>query len=166
MVPDKKPITILIIDDDEIVCYMAKTILEDNLRCEVLTAFSGMDGIDMMIENTVHLVLLDVAMSGWSGFKTLSVIRDKVLLRDIPVIMLTSAADRGSVIKALKLGVADYIRKPFLPEELVARVSKVIREYWQEESIVVWSQSIDYYFNTFCGSENHPCEIAGKQNLG
>ena len=68
MVPDKKPITILIIDDDEIVCYMAKTILEDNLRCEVLTAFSGMDGIDMMIENKVHLVLLDVAMSGWSGF--------------------------------------------------------------------------------------------------
>lgn len=105
-------------------------------------------------------------MSGWSGFKTLSVLRDKVLLRDIPVIMLTSAADRGSVIKALKLGVADYIRKPFLPEELVARVSKVIREYWQEESIDVWSQSIDYYFNTFCGSENHPCEITGKQNLG
>lgn len=54
MVPDKKPITILIIDDDEIVCYMAKTILEDNLRCGVLTAFSGMDGIDMMIENKVH----------------------------------------------------------------------------------------------------------------
>ena len=136
MAPDKTTINILIIDDDEIVCHMAKTILEDNLRCEVLTAHSGMDGVDMMIENEVHLVLLDVAMSGWDGFKTLSIIRDKVLLRKIPVIMLTASADRGSVIKALELGVVDYLRKPFLPEELVTRVSKVIWEYGQEESFV------------------------------
>ena len=156
MAPDKTTINVLIIDDDEIVCHMAKTILEDNLRCEVLTALSGMDGIDMMIKNTVHLVLLDVAMSGWSGFKTLSVIRDKVLLRDIPVIMLTSSADRGSVIKALKLGVADYIRKPFLPEELVTRVSKVLWEYWQEESLDVLSWGIDHFFCNSCSSKYRP----------
>ena len=133
MMLDKKPITVLVIDDDEFIREMAKTALEEYLQYEVLTAPSGMDGVDMLIKNTVHLILLDVAMPGWTGFKTLSVIRDNVLLKNIPVIMLTASAERESVIKASQYGVEDYIRKPFQSEELVNRVSKLIWERWQEK---------------------------------
>lgn len=135
MTSGKNAITVLIIDDDDFTRQTAKSILEENLQYEVLTAPSGMDGVDKLFQNTVHLILLDVAMPGWDGFKTLSVIRDNALLRNIPVIMLTASADRDSVIKASQFGVEDYIRKPFVPEDLVGRVSKAIWEHWQEESL-------------------------------
>lgn len=134
MASEKSPITVLVIDDDEFFREMAKKALKEYLQYEVLTAPSGMDGVDMLIKNTVHLILLDVAMPGWSGFKTLSVIRDNVLLKNIPVIMLTASAERESVIKASQYGVENYIRKPFQPQEFVNRVSKVVWEHWQEES--------------------------------
>ncbi len=135
MASDKNAITVLIIDDDDFVREMAKTILKEQLQYEVLEAPSGMDGVDVLIKNKVHLILLDVAMPGWDGFKTLSVIREHVVLKKIPIIMLTASAERESVIKASQYGIADYIRKPFVPEELVSRVSKVVWENWQEESI-------------------------------
>lgn len=143
MTSGKNAITVLIIDDDDFTRQTAKSILEENLQYEVLTASSGMDGVDKLFQNTVHLILLDVAMPGWDGFKTLSVIRDNALLKNIPVIMLTASADRDSVIKASQFGVEDYIRKPFVPEDLVGRVSKAIWEHWQEESLDSLSLGID-----------------------
>ena len=143
MTSNKNVITVLVIDDDDFNRQMAKTILEENLQYEVLTAASGMDGVEVLFQNTVHLILLDVAMPGWDGFKTLSVIRDNVLLKNIPVIMLTASADRDSVIKASQFGVEDYIRKPFVPEDLISRVSKVVWEHWQEESLDSLSLGID-----------------------
>ena len=143
MTSNKNVITVLVIDDDDFNRQMAKTILEENLQYEVLTAASGMDGVEVLFQNTVHHILLDVAMPGWDGFKTLSVIRDNVLLKNIPVIMLTASADRDSVIKASQFGVEDYIRKPFVPEDLISRVSKVVWEHWQEESLDSLSLGID-----------------------
>lgn len=143
MISNGNAITILVIDDDDFCRQMAKDILEDNLQYEVLTAPSGMDGVDMLFQNKVHLILLDVAMPGWDGFKTLSVIRENPTLQKIPVIMLTAAADRGSVIKASQYKVDDYIRKPFVPEELISRVSKAIWEHWQEESLDSLSLELD-----------------------
>ncbi len=143
MAAEKSAITILIIDDDDFTRHTATTILKENLPYDVLTAPSGMDGVDVLKKSTVHLVLLDVAMPGWDGFKTLSVIRETPLINKIPVIMLTAAADRGSIIKASQYKVEDYIRKPFQPEELVSRVSKAIWEHWQEASLDTLSLDLD-----------------------
>ena len=144
-----KEITILVIDDDEFCREMAQMILEENFPYKILTAPSGMDGVDMLIKNTVHLILLDVAMPGWDGFKTLSVIRENILLKKIPVIMLTASADRDSIIKASQFGVDDYIRKPFEPENLVSRVSKAIWDHWQEESLDTLGSSLDDLLKDF-----------------
>jgi DNA-binding response OmpR family regulator len=149
MMSNGKEITILVIDDDEFCREMAQMILEENFPYKILTAPSGMDGVDMLIKNTVHLILLDVAMPGWDGFKTLSVIRDNVLLKKIPVIMLTASADRDSIIKASQFGVDDYIRKPFEPENLVSRVSKAIWDHWQEESLDTLGSSLDDLLKDF-----------------
>ena len=135
MISSGNPITVLIIDDDDFTRQMAKEILKEKLSYTVLTAASGKEGVNMLYLNKVHLILLDVAMPIWDGFKTLSVLHEKELLKNIPVIMLTAAADRDSVIKASQYGVKDYIRKPFVPEELVSRVSKAIWENYQDESL-------------------------------
>ena len=154
MTSGKKGITVLIIDDDDFVREMAKTILKEQLQYEVLEAPSGMDGVDVLIKNKVHLILLDVTMPGWDGFKTLSVIREHVVLKKIPIIMLTASAERESVIKASQYGIADYIRKPFVPEELVSRVSKVVWENWQEESIDSLGLDVDDLLKGLGGLDN------------
>lgn len=141
MTRGKNGITILIIDDDEFTRQKTTMILKDNFPYDVLTASSGKDGVEALLHNKVHLILLDVTMPGWSGFKTLSIIRE--MLEGIPVIMLTASADRDSIIKASQYKVEDYIRKPFAPEELVNRVSKAIWENWQEESLDTLSLDIE-----------------------
>ena len=142
MIPENE-FTILIIDDDEINCEMAKTILERNFPYRILLAYSGRSGLELMLQHEVHLVLLDVTMPGWDGFRTLSAIRAEEQLKDIPVIMLTASADRLSVVKASEGGVVDYIKKPFLPEELVSRVAKAIWTNWQQDGFDMLTKDIE-----------------------
>ena len=100
MILEDKSITVLIIDDDEINRQMAEMILKKNFTYQILTAESGMSGYELMQHHTVHLVLLDVSMPVWDGIKTLQFIRSNEKLKNTPVIMLTAAADRETVVKA------------------------------------------------------------------
>ena len=142
MVRNSKKYTVLIIDDDEINRQMADTILTRKLPYEILLAQSGMQGVEMLHQHDVNLILLDVTMPVWDGFKTLSVIRKDEKLRHIPVILLTASADRTTVVKASEHGVVDYIKKPFLPDDLVSRVAKAIWENWEQSGIEALQQDI------------------------
>ena len=133
MILDSKFITVLVVDDDEINRTMASMILKKKLPYKVLTAESGMRAIEIMAANKVNLVLLDIDMPIWDGFKTLEIMRSEKKMQDIPVIMLTAAADLATVVKANDYGIREYIRKPFMPEDLVERVAKVIWEKWQNQ---------------------------------
>ena len=110
-------------------------ILTKKLPYKIITAESGMRCVELMHQYQVNLVLLDVDMPVWDGFKTLAVIRTDPKLKDTPVIMLTAAADLGSVVKANEYGIQDYIKKPFLPDELADRVAKVIWDNWQQQGV-------------------------------
>ena len=135
MVLDSKNITVLMVDDDEINRQMAEMILTKKLPYKVITAESGMRCIELMHQFDVNLVLLDVDMPVWDGFKTLAAIRTDKKLKDTPVIMLTAAADLGSVVKANEYGIQDYIKKPFLPDDLADRVAKVVWDNWQQKGV-------------------------------
>ena len=143
MILEDKSITVLIIDDDEINRQMAEMILKKNFTYQILTAESGMSGYELMQHHTVHLVLLDVSMPVWDGIKTLQFIRSNEKLKNTPVIMLTAAADRETVVKASSYGVKDYIRKPFLPEELTSRVAKVIWDNWLQQDFDSLESDLD-----------------------
>ena len=143
MILEDKSITVLIIDDDEINRQMAEMILKKNFEYRILTAESGMRGYELMQNQTVHLVLLDVSMPVWDGLKTLQFIRSNEKLKNTPVIMLTAAADRETVVKASSYGVKDYLRKPFLPDELTARVAKAIWENWLQQDFDSLESDLD-----------------------
>ncbi len=143
MILEDKNITVLVIDDDEINRQMAEMILKKNFTYQVLTAESGMSGYELMQHHTVHLVLLDVSMPVWDGIKTLQFIRSNEKLKNTPVIMLTAAADRETVVKASSYGVKDYLRKPFLPDELTARVAKVIWDNWLQQDFDSLESDLD-----------------------
>jgi len=118
--------TILIVDDDEMNIVMAKSILEMKVRAEILTTTSGSAclGILRQRQKPVDLILLDIAMPGMDGLQTLTAIRNDPSLRDSKVIFLTAAADKETIVKASQLKIADYVKKPFVPEDLIARVEK------------------------------------------
>ena len=118
--------TILIVDDDEMNIVMAKSILEMKVRAEILTTTSGSAclGILRQRQKPVDLILLDIAMPGMDGLQTLAAIRNDPSLRDSKVIFLTAAADKETIVKASQLKIADYVKKPFVPEDLISRVEK------------------------------------------
>ena len=115
---------ILVIDDDEINLQMAKMILEKKLPCRVITCDNGIQGIEIMQRQYVRLVLLDIVMPFFDGIQTLEKIRQDPKLKNMPVMMLTASADKKHIAKAIQLGIKDYVKKPFMPEDLVSRVSK------------------------------------------
>ena len=119
---------ILVIDDDEMNLQIAKMVLEKKLSCEVLTADNGVEGLDILRERRVNLVLLDVMMPDFDGIETLQEIRGDEQIKNVPVMMLTAAVERETIQKAGALGVKDYIRKPFMPADLIARVKKKLDE--------------------------------------
>ncbi len=115
---------ILVIDDDEINLQMAKMILEKKLPCRVITCDNGVQGIEIMKRQYIRLVLLDIVMPFFDGIQTLEKIREDPKLKNMPVIMLTASVDKKHISKAIQLGIKDYVKKPFMPEDLVDRVSK------------------------------------------
>ena len=123
---DVKKQTVLIVDDDDMMLQMAEYILEKDTDVRILTANSGMKCIGTLQQEIVDLVLLDIQMPGMDGLKTMELIRKREDWKNIPVIFLTATSDKGTVIKASQLGVAGYIKKPFLPLDLVQRVETAL----------------------------------------
>jgi CheY-like chemotaxis protein len=117
--------SILVVDDDAMNLRMAEFILNKK-NYVVYKADSGMQCLDMLRENRFDLILLDIEMPVMDGIKTLGHIRNVPTWKSIPVIFLTADGGSKSVMEAMKLGAADYIRKPFMPQDLVERVEKVI----------------------------------------
>ena len=121
--------TILICDDEKDIRTALRIYLsQDGYR--VLEAPDGKAALDVLGNETVHLLLLDVMMPVMDGFAVLENIR-----RDnrVPVILLTAKGEDEDKIRGLNLGADDYITKPFNAMELLARVRAVLRRYASPE---------------------------------
>lgn len=128
---------ILIIDDDEMNLQIARMILERKLDCEVICADSGVDGLEILRKQRINLVLLDVLMPDFDGIETLAEIRADEKISRVPVMMLTASGDFDNVRRAAQLGAKDYIKKPFMPADLIARVKEKLDESAAKEILIV-----------------------------
>ena len=111
---------ILVVDDDEMNLKRTQMILER--QYDVILAISGQEALKKLGRTKIDLILLDIAMPGMDGIETFEYMR--MLLVDTPVIFLTASGDENDVRSAIKLGAVDYLKKPFLPSELLRRVAK------------------------------------------
>lgn len=111
---------ILVVDDDMMNLKRTKIIL--NKQYEVLLAESGQEALNKLKSKKIDLVLLDVAMPEMDGIETFK--RMKSRYDDIPVIFLTASGEVEDVINAIKLGAVNYLKKPFVPHDLLERVAK------------------------------------------
>lgn len=116
---------ILVVDDDrEIVDSIAIFLSGENYN--VIKAYNGIDALDIISENDIHLIILDIMMPQLDGIKTLMKLRES---KNIPVILLSAKSEDADKILGLTAGADDYVTKPFNPSELVARVKSQIRRY-------------------------------------
>jgi len=121
--------SVLIIDDDELLI----TLLEHKLAqrgLNVNSANDGQDGLLAAIASKPDLVVLDVMMPTMDGFEVLRRMKEHPDTREIPVIMLSAKQLERDVVNGLNLGAADYLVKPFMPEELLLKIQRHLREKW------------------------------------
>jgi DNA-binding response OmpR family regulator len=93
----------------------------------VISAASGEDGIKKAVEEKPDLILLDVVMSGRSGFGICKLLKENVETKDIPVIMVTSLFGKSAVEKGVESGAAYLISKPFDPADLIWQIEDVLK---------------------------------------
>lgn len=119
---------ILAVDDTAIVLTRISNTLRDDY--DVITVNSGVRALKYLELETPDLILLDIQMTQIDGIETLQKIRAVKQWADIPVIMLTGVEDKEIVLKSAKLGICDYILKPFSSEDLLERIRRV----WEPEA--------------------------------
>lgn len=94
---------------------------------QVLSANDGEEGLDRTRDESPDLVLLDLMLPGLDGVELCRRLKSEPRTRRIPIIMVTAKGDESDVVLGLGVGADDYIKKPFSPKELVARVKAVLR---------------------------------------
>lgn len=114
---------LLIVDDDLHLRKLVRTYAQlEQFQCE--EASNGQEALKLLDAHPFDMVVLDVMMPGLSGFETLTQIRKT---SQVPVIMLTARSEEYDKLLGFKLGVDDYVSKPFSPKELMARIGAVLK---------------------------------------
>ena len=116
---------VLTVDDSKTVRIIVKKSFK-GFDCEILEAQNGVEGLAMAAKTNPDIILLDITMPVMDGVEMLTKLKSDPALKAIPVIMLTAEAGRENVMKIAKIGVRDYIVKPFKEEVLVDKVSRVV----------------------------------------
>lgn len=116
---------ILIVDDTELIVRIITDILVP-AGYDVISANSGEEGIEMVRKEKPDLVLLDIIMYGMDGLEVCKVLRGDESNNLMPIIILTAEDDEEQKLQGLELGADDYIKKPFNPRELIARVRNTL----------------------------------------
>jgi DNA-binding response OmpR family regulator len=117
--------TVLVVEDNAIIVTLLRHLLERR-GYQVETAGDGRAAVARLNEAPPGLVLLDVMLPFTDGFEVIRQMRATPGWSEVPVIMLTAKAQERNVVRALDAGANDYVIKPFKPEELAARVRRLL----------------------------------------
>ncbi len=149
---------ILVVDDDrEIVDSIAIFLSGEDYS--FIKAYDGIEALDLLSENEIHLMILDIMMPKLDGIRTLLKLRET---RNIPVILLSAKSEDADKILGLTAGADDYVTKPFNPSELVARVKSQLRRYTMLGSIGNSKSTIS--IDGLCvNTENKTVKIDGEE---
>ena len=118
---------VLICDDQPDIVNALKIYLAPE-GYNLFEAFTGQEALDIVRNNDIHLILLDVMMPVMDGITATSKIREH---SNVPIILLTAKSETEDKVLGLNVGADDYITKPFVPVEVLARVRSQLRRYAQ-----------------------------------
>ena len=120
------PAQILVVEDErDIAALVAYHLTREGYR--VRTAGGGPEALEAVAHERPDLIVLDIMLPGFTGYDVLKELRARPDAADIPVVVLTARCEEMDRIKGFELGADDYVTKPFSPQELLLRVSAVLR---------------------------------------
>lgn len=164
---------VLVIDDTRVIRLSLKSLLE-KIDAEVLELANAEDLFESSWRYlNLDLIFLDIDLPGMNGMTALIKIKEDPKWTGVPVIMLTSLADPDVVKRAIQAGIVDYIRKPFLAETLLNRITSLLNSDRVPEKSAVdeteaATQPLQYYQATLSldPAENLPPYLASLLPLG
>lgn len=116
---------ILTVDDSRTIRMIVKKAFQQ-YNCDIFEAENGVEGLALATKEKPDLIVLDITMPVMTGVEMLAKLKDDEALRSIPVIMLTAESGKDNVMTIVKMGVTDYIVKPFKGEQLIERARNII----------------------------------------
>ena len=116
---------VLVVEDDTEIANAIKIYLQ-NQGYDVYVGNDGLEGLEIIEKETIHLAIVDIMMPRMDGLTMVSKLRERY---DFPVIFLSAKSEDIDKIMGLNLGGDDYVTKPFVPMELMARVRSHLRRY-------------------------------------
>lgn len=149
---------ILIVDDEQEIADLVALYLE-NENFQVFKFYSAKDALRCIDNETLDMAILDVMLPDMNGFEICRKIREKY---NYPVIMLTAKGEEVDKVTGLTLGADDYITKPFLPLELVARVKAQLRRYKRYNTGKEESSDVLIHSGLVINVKNHECRLNEK----
>lgn len=123
---DYKMIDNILIVEDEIEIADAIEIYLKSQNYHVFKAHNGVEGLKIIEQEIIHLAIVDIMMPIMDGIQMTMKVREK---HDFPIIMLSAKSEDIDKVTGLNIGADDYMTKPFVPMELLARVSSQLRRY-------------------------------------
>jgi len=117
---------ILTVDDSKTIRMIVKKAFRP-YDCEFFEGEDGAKGLVLAAQKKPDLIVLDITMPVMNGIEMLSKMKNEPGLKDIPVIMLTAESGKDNVMQIVKMGVKDYMVKPFKGEQLIERVKKIVK---------------------------------------
>lgn len=148
---------ILIADDEKEITDLVALYLE-NEGFQVIRCYTGTDAMQVVSTETPELAILDIMLPGANGLEICRKIREK---HNYPIIMLTAKGEQTDKITGLAMGADDYITKPFLPLELVARVKAQLRRY-KRYNTGIQQEDVLEISGLVLNSKTHECLLNEK----
>lgn len=117
---------VLAVDDNSISLATIEQELKESY--EVIPINSGTRALQYLKREKPDLILLDIQMAHKDGIETLTEIRAMDGCQNIPVVMLTSRRDRETILASSRLGITDYVVKPFKQQDLLSRIDRILKQ--------------------------------------
>ncbi len=137
-----KAFNILIVEDEKEIAEGIGIYLT-NQGYHVYKAYNGLEGLEILNRETIHLAIVDIMMPKMDGITMVMKLRQ---MYDFPVIMLSAKSEDMDKVTGLNIGADDYMTKPFQPIELIARVNSHLRRYERYLSLVDQAVSLTNVF--------------------
>lgn len=117
---------VLVVDDDSMTRLILKQVLQGHLHATVVEATNGFDALVALDTSPFDLVILDLEMPVMDGLTVLRTMRATKRLAELPVVVLSASRKDDNVVGTIKLGVSDYLTKPFRGKEVAERLAQAI----------------------------------------
>jgi len=119
-------VKVLVVEDDRSIQMVLELVLNRMAKCDVITASDGPEGLSKIQKEKPDVVLLDLMLPGMDGFEICQRAKADEATRQIPIIFLTAQPQPASVAKAMALGAAGYLVKPFDPIKIIDQINEAL----------------------------------------